>query len=78
MTAPRAGSESRWLTPGVLFGAFGMIASVFAAWMSFDSRITRVESSYENTAKQLDRLERKVDELNNKLFDQARQHRPTD
>lgn len=75
MTAPRERPENRWLSPGVLFGAFGMVASIFAAWMSFDSRITRVEAGYETTTKQLEDIRGELREMNNKLFDQAR-HRP--
>jgi hypothetical protein len=63
-------ATDRWLTPGNLFGMLGMLGAIIAAWMSFDSRVTRVESDYKSavehyniSTKRLDRIEDKLDRL---------------
>lgn len=54
---------NKWLTPGVLFGVLGMAGAIAAAWMSFDSRLTTVESDYRATERRLERMDDKLDRL---------------
>lgn len=42
MTVPR---RNDWLAPGPILGLLGMLGAIAGAWMSFDSRITRVEQA---------------------------------
>jgi hypothetical protein len=56
--------QSSWrLTPGVVLGILGMFGAIAGAWMSFESRITRVESDYRTTVERLDRMDNKLDRL---------------
>jgi len=56
-------SPNRWLTPGVLFGVLGMIASIGAAWVTFESRIARGEEAIASLSKRFERVEDKLDRL---------------
>lgn len=46
-----------------LFALIGMFAAIAAAWMAFESRITAVEQSNIFLAKQLDKIDGKLDRL---------------
>ena len=56
-------ANNRWLTPGNLFGALGMLGAIVAAWMSFESRIGRVEQSVSYSESRLERIEQKLDRV---------------
>ena len=57
MNGPAHGN--RWVTLGSLFGVLGMLGAFFVWWMSFDSRLARVETEVQR----LDRMENKLDRL---------------
>ncbi len=59
MTAP----ANRWLSPPILLGAIGLLGSVFMFWMLFESRVTRLETNYENVSAQMVRANDKLDRL---------------
>ena len=63
MSGQDNGGGNRWTTPGVLFGILGMVASIIAAWLSFESRVTKVETSYDAMDKRLGRMDDKLDRL---------------
>lgn len=67
------GPDNRWqLTPGVLMGALGMIGAIAGAWMSFESRITKVEEAAQTLSKRFDRVEDKLDRLIEKRTEDER------
>lgn len=59
----RNGNGNRWLSPGVVFGVLGMAGAVGAAWMGFESRVTKIETAYSDVYRRLGQIEGKLDDL---------------
>lgn len=59
--------KTDWLTPQSVGIAIGILSAIAGAWMSFDSRISRVESSTIAAAGRFDRIERTNDRIENKI-----------
>lgn len=57
------GGENRWLTPQVLFAVLGMLGAISGAWLSFESRIARVEQANVFLTTQLERIDSKLDRI---------------
>lgn len=55
--------ENKWITPQVLFAVLGMLGAITGAWLSFESRIARVEQANVFLTAQLDKIDGKLDRL---------------
>ena len=65
------GPENKWLAPSNLIGMIGMLGAIGGAWMSFDSRITRVEERAQANSDRFDRIDAKLDRLIERLSDRG-------
>ena len=57
------GQENKWVSPGAILGALGMLGAVAGAWSSFDARTAVVEANYHSVVQRLDRIENKLDAI---------------
>lgn len=59
--------KNDWFSPQMILAVLGMLSAVAGAWMSFDSRISTVESDSRAANSRFERIERTSDRIENKL-----------
>ena len=67
MTSPREKAVDKWFNPQTVGIAIAMFGSIAAAWMSFENRVSKVESDYQSAAARFEVTQHRLDRIENKL-----------